>query len=208
MEERNYDFSTLSERISAQTEAAVELSNALVKIIEQTAAIRDRIHDTNDQFKDELKTLNAKLQELIIDYNKGVSENTIQHNLFSKDIETFKSRLVLFEDKIDKISSESETSFENLHNTVDELVKYSKKTIEQINENNKNSMAEFSKVTDEHKISIANVNEQLKTQNTQITKFSKDVDKIKTFFWVLSTLATIYGVLSNLNLFKITFLGH
>ena len=100
IEERNLDISALSERISAQTEAYVEFSNALVRIIEQTAAIRDKINNSSNVLEEEHKALNHKFQELLIEFTRYSSDNSNQHSLFQRDIEMFKNKLTDYESKL------------------------------------------------------------------------------------------------------------
>lgn len=51
-DERNYEISTLSDRIASQTEAYVEMSNSQVRIIEQLAFTRDMVKELS-QFQHE-----------------------------------------------------------------------------------------------------------------------------------------------------------
>ena len=90
MDDRNYDFSTLSERISAQTQAYVEFSNALVKIIEQTAQIRDSVTDNNNHLLEDYRELNNKFQTLLLDLNNFFTENKYKHKNIDDDLDTIK----------------------------------------------------------------------------------------------------------------------
>ena len=206
MSERNYDFSTLSERISAQTEAAMEFSNALVRIIEQTAAIRDKINDSNDLFKDELKTITQKLQDLINEFNRSVIENKNQNNNINKDFEIFKSRLEEYDKRITEFLQDNDTVHSNLLTSVSDLIKYSEKTFSQISENHKHNLDKVKEHHDVNKSTLDQLVKEINTQNSKFTEFEKKVTKIEYMFYAISAISVILGILSALNIVHIQWL--
>ena len=206
MSERNYDFSTLSERISAQTEAAMEFSNALVRIIEQTAAIRDRINDSNDLFKDELKTITQKLQDLISEFNRSVIENKNQNNNINKDFEIFKSRLEEYDKKITEFLQDNDAVHSNLLTSVSDLIKYSEKTFSQLSENHKLNLDKVKEHHDVNKSTLDQLVKEITTQNLKFTEFEKKVTKIEYMFYTISAISVILGILSALNIVHIQWL--
>ena len=125
--EKEYDFSSLSERISAQTEAYVQFSNALVKIIEQTASIRDNLAGTNEQIYEECH----KLQELLVELNKFYSENSNQHILYAKDVEFLKIAFAGFEKIILESSKDDTTAHKLLIEAVTKISTQSQATLTQ-----------------------------------------------------------------------------
>lgn len=147
--DKEYNFSSLSERISAQTEAYVQFSNALVKIIEQTASIRDNLAGTNEQLDEECQ----KLQELLIDLNKFYSESSAQHTLYAKDIDALKASFVGFERTLkDSVKSEAEAHKELLESVA--KISAASATILTQNETVLNYIKESNKVTDKFKVLI------------------------------------------------------
>ena len=106
---REYDFSALSERISAQTEAYVEFSNALVKIIEQTASIRDKISENNSHLVEDYRDLNSKFQQLLLDFNKFVAENNNAGSNLNRNIDYLKNRFDAYENKLEEMVKETES---------------------------------------------------------------------------------------------------
>jgi ABC-type transporter Mla subunit MlaD len=189
MDQRTYDFTTLSERISAQTEAYVEFSNALVKIIEQTANIRDRLSENNENLKDEYKVLNKQFQELLLDITKFFGENSNQHSLINKDLETFKFKLGSFETKMDLMLGELENTSATLNDTLLNLIKDSKESTDQIDNHNIDS-----------KSTLTSISQILKTQSEHIEDMKKSFDKFKV---LVASILSIFGAIGLLNAFKI-----
>jgi hypothetical protein len=194
-EERNLDISALSERISAQTEAYVEFSNALVRIIEQTAAIRDKINNSSNVLEEEHKALNHKFQELLIEFTRYSSDNSNQHSLFQRDIEMFKNKLTDYESKLNFLITETEKSDEILSGMAKELIEYSKKITDQIHKNN-----------EETKNTIGQITSQLGIQTENLIEFQKTFDKFKFFLWALGAIVAAFGALKGFNLIDINWL--
>jgi|APCry1669189440_1035222.scaffolds.fasta_scaffold03597_5 DNA repair exonuclease SbcCD ATPase subunit len=204
MNERNFDFSALSERISAQTEAAVEFSNALVRIIEQTAAIRDKINDSNVAIKDELKTISNKVQDILSDYTKFNSENSNQHGMFEKDLEVLEEKINAYEKQLKELLDSTEINSATLNNSVADLIKYSKRTLDQIASNNQANMQEFFKSSDAQNKFMQDVQKQLHSQNEMIGSFHKEIASVKSLFMTISTISVIIGILTALNIIHIS----
>ena len=194
-EERNLDISALSERISAQTEAYVEFSNALVRIIEQTAAIRDRINSSNNVLEEEHKALNHKFQELLIEFTRYSSDNSNQHSMFQKDIEMFKSKLNDYESRLNFLITETEKSDEILSGMTKELIEYSKKITDQIHKSNEETQGTIGKITS-----------QLSIQTENLIEFKKTFDKFKLFLWALGVIIGVFGALKGFGLIDINWL--
>jgi seryl-tRNA synthetase len=192
MDNRNYDFTTLSERISAQTQAYVEFSNALVKIIEQTASIRDSVSENNTHLLEDYRQLNNKFQTLLIDLNKFFNENTSQHNNIERDLESIKTALSNYENKLKELIDEMEDNNSKLFGMIETIIKNSK-------EDQKSLAIE----TAENHTSMETLVKQISQQNDLIVSFTHTVNKFKVFFWAASALITILGVLSQFGILKI-----
>jgi hypothetical protein len=204
MNERTFDYNSLSERISAQTEAAVEFSNALVRIIEQTAAIRDKINDSNGLVKDELRTINSKVQDILSEYNKLHSENHSQHMSFEKDIESLEEKIKNYEKLLQELLESTEINFSTLNNSVADLIKYSKRTLDQITSSNQLNMQEFAKASDSQNRFMQEVQEEIKKQNVYFGEFQKELLFAKILFWVFGASSTILGLLTALKIVNIS----
>lgn len=135
---REYDFSALSERISAQTEAYVEFSNALVKIIEQTASIRDRITENNSHLVEEYRDLNSKFQQLLIDFNKFLAENNNAETNLNKNIDYLSNKFKSFETQLDEMIKETESKNACFFKIFNELGANNSNTNKLIEDNHKN----------------------------------------------------------------------
>lgn len=192
MDDRNYDFSTLSERISAQTQAYVEFSNALVKIIEQTASIRDSVNDTNNHLLEDYRELNSKFQTLLVDLNKFFSDNKNEHSHINRDISTLKTTLESFEENLNELIEQLESSNNQVFGLIQDLVESTKKN------------KEIAKTeTSSQQASIDSLVKQIDNQSKLIASFQKSVDKSKVFIWAAGGLITLIGVLSQFGIIKI-----
>ena len=191
MEPRTYDFTTLSERISAQTEAYVEFSNALVKIIEQTASIRDRVTEINEHLLEEYRSLNTKFQELLIDINKFISDNHNQLNSIVKDVEFLSNKFHDYESKLDAIIEEMNDANTKLFAMIGDLIKNSKQTNDLITSGG-------------HE--LTKLHTKIDSQSVKMDEFKKSLDKWKMFLGVCVGLATILGVLTGLKIISISWL--
>ena len=130
--ERELDFNLLSERISAQTQAAVEFSNALVKIIEQTASIRDKITDSADSLKEEIQNIANDVHNLTRDFDKNAIQNAATHKQFNEELDSFQNQINLLDSKVKKIIDSSVVNHEKLNVLMSELFLCSNKAFEQL----------------------------------------------------------------------------
>lgn len=214
MNERNLDFSTLSERISAQTQAYVDFSNALVKIIEQTAAIRDRLNDTNDHLKDDSKHGLEKIQELLTNIAKVSSDTTTQHSLFAKDSDLIKAQIHEFELKITDLIKQNETQDADLKLMLSDIIKYSKRNLDQMSALNEQNIAEFLKLQKEQikhfdefesKISLHNGNVSTFMTNIKdkIDSYEKKFSKIAVYIFAIIGIITIVSTLMQLRIIDV-----
>ena len=200
MDDRNYDFSTLSERISAQTQAYVEFSNALVKIIEQTAQIRDSVSENNNHLLEDYKELNGKFQSLLLELNKFFNENKYQHKTIDDDLDKIKSNLLTFETKLKDLIDEMSESNQQLFGMIEDAVKHSKQVKERLAMDSTDSSSHYDtliKKIDDLTLNIAE-------QSVLVSSFKKTVDKYKVFFWSTGVLITIIGVLSQFGIISIS----
>ena len=191
MEPRTYDFTTLSERISAQTEAYVEFSNALVKIIEQTASIRDRVTEINEHLLEEYRSLNTKFQELLIDINKFISDNHNQLNSIVKDVEFLSNKFHDYESKLDAIIEEMNDANTKLFAMIGDLIKNSKQTNDLITSGG-------------HE--LTKLHTKIDSQSVKMDEFKTSLDKWKMFLGVCVGLATILGVLTGIKIISISWI--
>ena len=170
----DYNFSTLSERISAQTEAYVEFSNALVKIIEQTASIRDKV----DHSLEDSKSLNLKFNDFLIEFNKFNSQTNNYHFNFDKDLENIKNILSKYEGNLE----EGNAIF---FGTVEEL------------KNNLKVSHDIISVGNEE---IKELTKKIENQVVVINNFKEVFDKVKMFFAVF---LSVMGIIALLLAFKV-----
>jgi len=194
-EERSEEIILLSDRISAQTAAAVEFSNALVKIIEQTAFIRDKINHTNDFLSEEYRNLKNKTEELILKFEKYSGENSNRHNSIGRDLEHFKSSLLDFEYKINIVIQANEKSDAILAAIHQDSPEHSKKIMEQLN-----------KMNEDVKSSINKINAQIEAQNENVNEFKQAFDRFKYFLVALGIMITVFGTLKTFNIIDISWL--
>jgi chromosome segregation ATPase len=200
MDDRNYDFSTLSERISAQTQAYVEFSSALVKIIEQTAQIRDSVNDNNNHLLEDYRQLNNKFQTLLIDLNKFFSDTKHQHENIDNDLNTIKSSLISYENKLKDLIKEMDNNNKELFGMIENIVNHTK----QIKDDSVIYKADV--VSDIQKLNtkIDNLNTTIVEQNLLVSSFKKSIDKYKIFIWAACGLIAILGTLSQFGIVSIT----
>jgi chromosome segregation ATPase len=189
MEERNYDFSTLSERISAQTQAYVEFSNALVKIIEQTAAIRD----TNNHLLDDYKNLNEKFQKLLVDFNTFSFQANSSFQDLDRDLVVIKTSLEDYEKQLKELIEEMNERNTTLFDMIEELTKHSEQVKEHISSDNNGV-----------KKALEDLSLRVENQNALIAEFKKSIDKFKMFFWAVGGFLSIMGALSQFGIISIT----
>jgi len=199
MDDRNYDFSTLSERISAQTQAYVEFSSALVKIIEQTAQIRDSVNDNNNHLLEDYRQLNNKFQTFLIDFNKFFSDNNHQHENIDDDLETIKASLVSFENKLQELIKEMNENNKNLFGMIENLVKHSKQFKENTDNQKSETQSDFKNLDKKIDSLTATISEQ----NVLITSFKKTIDKYKIFIWALCGVIAVIGTLSQFGILSL-----
>lgn len=169
------DLTALSERISAQIEAYVEMSNALVKIIEQIADIRDRIKDSSGKVDNEIKELNEKLHLLIVEFNKHYGDISNQNINFSKEFDSIKGKINHIED-----------------------------SLASINKSNQNIIESISDKAEEEKHVAKNKEEDLKTIINDVSYLKSYFTKAIVFIAVFVGIATLLGFLTAANIINIT----
>lgn len=194
-EERSEEIILLSDRISAQTAAAVEFSNALVKIIEQTAFIRDKINHTNDFLSEEYKNLKNKTEELILKFEKYSGENSNRHGSISRDLDHFKASLLNFESKINIIIQATENSDAILTAINQNSPEHTRKIVDQMN-----------KMNEDVKLSINKINSQIEAQNVNVNEFKQAFDRFKYFLVAIGIMITVFGTLKTFNIIDISWL--
>jgi len=188
MDERNYDFSTLSERISAQTQAYVEFSNALVKIIEQTASIRD----TNKSLLEDYKNLNEKFQKLQLDFNAFSFQTNSNFQDLDNDLIVIKNSLDEYEKQLKELIDEMNERNTTLFDMIEKLTKHSEQVKEHISSD-----------TNGIKAALETLATKVENQNGIIAEFKKSIDRIKMFFWAVGIFLSIVGVLSQFGILSI-----
>ncbi len=200
MDDRNYDFTTLSERISAQTQAYVEFSNALVKIIEQTAQIRDNVSENNNHLLEDYRDLNKKFQSLLLDLNKFFNENQYQHKTIDDDLDKIKSSLMTFENKLKDLINEMAGSNQQLFDMIEDVVDNSKRTKDMLNLESTDSNSQYDLLIKK----IDHLSSGILEQSVLVSGFKKTIDKYKVFFWAAGALLAILGVLSQFGILSIS----
>jgi predicted nucleic acid-binding Zn-ribbon protein len=199
MDDRNYDFTTLSERISAQTQAYVEFSNALVKIIEQTAQIRDNVSENNNHLLEDYRDLNKKFQSLLLDLNKFFNENQYQHKTIDDDLDKIKSSLQSFENKLKDLINEMAGSNQKLFDMIEDVVDNSKRTKDMLNMESTDSNSQYDLLIKK----IDHLSSGILEQSVLVSGFKKTIDKYKVFLWAAGALLAIVGVLSQFGIMSI-----
>jgi methyl-accepting chemotaxis protein len=200
MDDRNYDFTTLSERISAQTQAYVEFSNALVKIIEQTAQIRDSVSESNNHLLEDYRDLNGKFQSLLMDLNKFFNENQYQHKSIDDDLGKIKSSLLIFESKLKDLINEMSDNNQQLFGMIEDAVKSSKQAKDRIDAGSTDAHSQYDLLIKK----IDELSHGITEQSALVSSFKKTIDKYKVFFWASGALLAILGVLSQFGIMSIT----
>lgn len=201
-EERTFDYSALSERISAQMQAYVEVANALVKIIEGAAATRDIVNDTNDLLKEDYRAIIDKLQDIVMSLTVFSSENSHEHNIFDKDIDILKEKIIDFDNKINKLIKDNDSSNLLLGANVNELLNYSKKTVDNISHSSNNVLEEIKKI----KIGNDTIVASLNSMQVAVENFKLAWTKIKYVFWAINGILFIFGILKTFNIIDIIYL--
>lgn len=184
MEERTFDFTALSERISAQTQAYVEFSNALVKIIEQTASIRDSINDTNGYLLEEYRELNKQFQKLRLEVNNFFNDTERENDEINRDLDDIKVNIDRFQQKLNALAQE----FERKNSALFKIIET------QVTEQ-KNRFDRFAKCQGEHTVLLTGLGTKIDTLITAQTAFKKTID---TFKLTLAGIAIVLAVLETL----------
>jgi hypothetical protein len=201
-EERNLDYSALSERLSAQTQAYVEVANALVKIIETSATTRDLVNETNLNLKEDYRLITEKLQELIINVTVLSGDNSSQHKYIEKDLELLKSKIEENEKISNNFFINFKKSFEIIDKNILELNNYSKKTIDHISTTNE--------INQENLQSIEKENNKISTDINTIIEGMKNLEtswtRVKYLFWAINILIFIIGLLKSYNIIHFEFI--
>ena len=200
MDDRNYDFSTLSERISAQTQAYVEFSNALVKIIEQTAQIRDSVNENNNHLLEDYKELNGKFQTLLLELNIFFNDNKYQHKNIDDDLDQIKANLLTFETKLKNLIDEMSESNQQLFGMIEDAVKHSKQVKDKLATDSNDSSSNYDTLIKK----IDDLSLHIAEQSVLVSSFKKTVDKYKVFFWAAGGFLAILGALSQFGVISIT----
>lgn len=197
---RDYNMGAFSERLAAQTEAYVEFSNALVKIIESIASIRDKVIDTNDALKDDFKTLIDKLNELLFIITKFSIDTASQYTILNKDIYMIVEKIQLFNVNLNKLIESNDLSDDKLNQMMLDLIDYSKSTIKKITDNNEDLINE----RESHNINLKNIlvsiDLKLNFIDEKINKLMDIYNKGKLVFWLFGSVIGIFTVLTQFNI--------
>lgn len=180
------DFAILSERIAAQTQAYVEFSNALVRIIENTASIRDSTHEINSRLLEDYRVLNGKLQELNIEVNKCFTENKQSHQLLTRDVNDLNEQVEQIINLMNENNLKLFTMIEDLTTNVQGNGVIAKNNFD-LNQKNFNSLKIISENTD-----------------GRINNFMKTWDKAKIYVAAIISIITIVGILMGFKIIDIS----
>lgn len=203
MDQRTYEFSTLSERLSAQTAAYVEFSNALVKIIEQIAATRDKLNEFNQNIIKEQKEIHEEQQELNDKLNQVSSmvhalhsDIKHQHQILIKENSEIVSKMSHIESKIKELFDEVEDSLDSLRNIANVHLDLTK-----------NISAENNKIIEEQNRLIKDLTKKIESQNVIITDFSKIAERFRMLWWVVGIITAVFGILFSFNILSFSWFG-
>lgn len=201
---RQLDFLSLSERISAQTSAYMEFSNALVKLIENSASIRDRLNENNLILREEYALLLNKTQEILIIISNYTLSTASDHKLLIRDLDNFQTNLSYFEKKLSLISEDNEEGRNILNKIYTDIFKYFQSVSDRFiiaDELNKNNFHE--------------INNKLDKANSKLVSIGDEVARHKNFRIktanIIAGLTAIIGIillLSSLNIIKISWFGN
>lgn len=130
----NLTVSALSERIAAQTEAYMEFSNALIKIIENSAAMRDQLSENSNLLKVEYNNLLIKTHELLAMMTKLLSATSEDNNIILKDLSDFKTIIESLEKRMIQIYEENTEINKQSKTKIDLILSKVETTNKEINE--------------------------------------------------------------------------
>jgi hypothetical protein len=198
-EERDLDYTALSERLSAQTQAYVEVANALVKIIENAATTRDIVNEINSTLKEDYRIINEKLQEFNLNFTVFSNENTNQHKSLQKDLDSFTVKIAEVEKKTNKIIFDSENNMKLLSNNIIELTNYSKKTIDHVSATNEFNYKKLEAIQEQNTA----LSEDVKSIIEGIDEAKTSWTKAKYLFWAINAMLVVYGILKQFNLINL-----
>lgn len=130
----NLTISALSERIAAQTEAYMEFSNALIKIIENSAAMRDQLSENSNLLKVEYNNLLIKTHELLTMVTSLLNSTSEDNNVILKDLSDFKKIIESLEKRMIQIYEENAELNEQSQTKIDLILSKIETTNKEINE--------------------------------------------------------------------------
>lgn len=197
MEGRELTVNILSDRISAQTAAYVEMSNALVKIIEHTADTRERIIDLAHVLKEDIRVVAAKNQDILLILSKLSTEGGSNHSLMTKDVDILLEKASALDIKINELMRIAEISAQAMSAS-------SKVTADQILDSNSSHITEFEKMSTEYKNLTSNILKELRTQTDDIQNFKIFFDKVKYYWMALLGMITVFGILAGFKIITIS----
>lgn len=195
MEERTFDFTALSERISAQTQAYVEFSNALVKIIEQTASIRDSVNDTNGYLLEEYRELNREFNKLRLEVNNFFNDTERENEEINRDLESIRASLNHYEKTLNKLAEEFEKKNLALFKIIEGQV-----SAQQSNFDN------FTKGQTSHTTLLTGIETKIDTLIEAQSSFKKTIDTFKFTLAGIALVVTLLETLIQFGVIKIDWL--
>lgn len=197
MEGRELTVNILSDRISAQTAAYVEMSNALVKIIEHTADTRERIIDLSHFLKEDIRAVSSKNQDILLILSKLSTEGESNHNLMTKDVDALLEKAATLNVKINELMRIAEISAQA-------MTASSKITADQIIDSNYSHITELGKMSTEYKNLTSSILEELRSQTNDIQNFKTFFDKVKYYWMALLGMITLFGILAGFKIITIS----
>jgi len=197
MEGRELTVNILSDRISAQTAAYVEMSNALVKIIEHTADTHERIIDLAHVLKEDIRVVAAQNQDILLILSKLSTEGGSNHSLMTKDVDILLEKASALDIKINELMRIAEISAQAMSAS-------SKVTADQILDSNSSHITEFEKMSTEYKNLTSNILKELRTQTDDIQNFKIFFDKVKYYWMALLGMITVFGILAGFKIITIS----
>ena len=192
-EPRKYDFQSLSERITVQTEAYIGFSNALVKIIEQVANNRDISIQIKESLNEEYKELNDGFRNILLEITKYHSDEVNNHNLLNKESEIIKSKLSQIDTKIDLVIKENKIYHDDIDEKNIDIYNYSKDIIKKIDD-----------FKEENKLNNESIIKFINAQDENLKIIQETYKKIKYIIWAIGALLAVYTLLSNFHILNLT----
>lgn len=203
-ENPNLDFSALSERISAQTDAYVEFASAMVKVIESLASVRDKVDGLEQTMGKQYEALSQKVQD-VIKAMGDASHLTSQSlgNLNREHID-LRNSLDSLTKTIESLAHNSEKSSESLNDIVGDLIAQFKDTVETIIGNQDKNHNAIEAIKAENRRFSTTALTKLEQIAEEAAKNKHRGTKLRTVAWAMGIIIGAFYLLQAMNIIQIS----